>query len=191
MSEQPAGSQTLKFRMDPDLVDRIVSSWPSRPQEVARKTIGAFGDPDEATPSALLWHDRGFWKRTIVYRTQVRHNFPRPHVDVLEQFIDYRVPIDRLAELARFNGSVIVERTRGEMSARCDMEESNFLALNLADEIVIGERTAASARELYRQTTADLRAGKRSPYVTGLRFEVVRPTADPDVPLEQAESGSS
>ena len=37
-------------------------------------------------------------------------------------------------ELAAFDGAVIVERTKGEMSARCDREAANVLALNLVSE---------------------------------------------------------
>jgi hypothetical protein len=33
---------------------------------------------------------------------------------------------------------VIVERTKGELSARCEGEEANFLAINLAHQIVTG-----------------------------------------------------
>ncbi|MEX2153654.1 MAG: hypothetical protein WD825_09970 [Gemmatimonadaceae bacterium] len=56
------------------------------------------------------------------------HSFPKPHTDLLEQFIDYRVPVDKYDELAAYDGSVIVERTKGEISARCDKEAMNFLA---------------------------------------------------------------
>jgi hypothetical protein len=37
----------------------------------------------------------GLWKRTIVYRDEVPHNFPKPHTDVLEQFVDYKVPVGK------------------------------------------------------------------------------------------------
>lgn len=40
--------------------------------------------------------------RTIVYRDEVPHNFPKPHTDLLEQFIDYQVPPDKTDELARY-----------------------------------------------------------------------------------------
>jgi hypothetical protein len=33
----------------------------------------------------------------VLYRDEVPHNFPKPHTDVLEQFIDYRVPVDKCA----------------------------------------------------------------------------------------------
>jgi hypothetical protein len=48
--------------------------------------------------------------------------------------------------LAVFDGSVLVDRTKGEMSARCEGEAANFLALNLADEIVHGKKDVATAR---------------------------------------------
>lgn len=42
---------------------------------------------------------------------------------MLEQVIDYRVSPDKFDELARYDGRVIVKRTRGTMSARCDKQE--------------------------------------------------------------------
>jgi hypothetical protein len=42
--------------------------------------------------------------------------------------IDYRVPPEKFTELAIFDGSVIVERTADEVSARCHDEQANFLA---------------------------------------------------------------
>jgi hypothetical protein len=51
------------------------------------------------------------------------------------------VPPDKFDELAEYDGSVIVERTKGEIAARCDLEGANFLALNLAHEIVTGKRS--------------------------------------------------
>jgi hypothetical protein len=66
------------------------------------------------------------------------HNFPAPHTDSVESFIDYRVPVQKFTPLAEFDGSVIAERTAGEVSARCHDEQANFLALNLRDDIVTG-----------------------------------------------------
>lgn len=50
------------------------------------------------------------------------------------------VPPEKYEEVAGYDGSVIAERTKGELAARCDMEEANHVALNLAHEIVTGER---------------------------------------------------
>jgi hypothetical protein len=35
-----------------------------------------------------------------------------------------------------FDGSVTFDRTQGTIGARCDLEANNFLALNLANDIV-------------------------------------------------------
>ncbi|MDQ3477432.1 MAG: hypothetical protein M3492_14190 [Actinomycetota bacterium] len=39
------------------------------------------------------------------------------------------MPTEFCTPLAEFDGSVIVERTAGEVSARCHDEQANFLAL--------------------------------------------------------------
>ena len=57
------------------------------------------------------------------------------------------MPPEKFSELAKFDGSLIVERTAGEVSARCDMEATNFLALNMMHEIVSGKRTDEEARK--------------------------------------------
>jgi hypothetical protein len=170
-------------------VDQIIAAWPQTPQKVARETITKHGSPREATPSVLVWHGSGPWKRTILYRDEVPHEFPMKHTDVLEQFIDYRVPPDKFDELAAYDGSVIVERTKGEMSARCDKEEMNFLALNLANDIVTGKRSVEQAREFYAKTAKAFKEGRKDPYTQGLQFTVARGgTADPDKPLAMASA---
>lgn len=41
-----------------------------------------------------------------------------------------------------------VERTRGELAARCDKEEMNYLALNLANDIATGKVDVDEARRI-------------------------------------------
>ncbi len=77
------------------------------------------------------------------------HNFPAPRSGSVESFIDYRVPPNKFTPLAEFDGSVIVERTAGEVSARCHDEQANFLALNLMHDILTGARTVQEARDYY------------------------------------------
>jgi hypothetical protein len=43
-----------------------------------------------------------------------------PHAD-----IDYPVPVDKADELTRYDGSCLVDRTAGEVAARCDSEAAN------------------------------------------------------------------
>ncbi len=142
------------------------------PKKSAEQTIAAYGPPNEAMASRLIWYNNGPWKRTIVYRDEVLHNFPAPHTDVIEQFIDYQVPADKFSELAAFDGSVIVERTKGEVSARCDMEAANILAFNLMHDIVTGKHTAEKAREIYCEVTGAFVLNQSALYAEKLQFDV-------------------
>jgi hypothetical protein len=202
MSDQRDGRQSSEF----------IKSWPAKPQEAAQLMIKKYGRPDEATPSMLIWYHQGShgkmsgsdrssrsdtarsqnmrngagsspWKYTIVYREEVQHNFPKPHTDFLEQAIDYRVPPDKFDELAQYDGSVIAERTKGELAARCDKEELNFLALNLANDVCTGKLSPDEARKQYAEIAAAFMKKEPRPYTQGLRFDAKGTNggaADPD-----------
>jgi hypothetical protein len=66
------------------------------------------------------------------------------------------------------------------VSARCHDEEANNLALNLAHDIVTGEKTVDEARAYYAKEFLDYRRGLPTPYMDELRFEPRRDTPDPD-----------
>jgi hypothetical protein len=159
----------------------IISRWPGESREAAQLVIEKYGEPDELTDARLTWRHPGPWKRIVATKAFFDHNFPAPHIDAVESVIDYRVPPDKFSDLAAFDGSVIVERTAGEVSARCHDEEANFLALNLMHDIVTGEKSVEQAREYYAREFTDYRRGKPTPYMEKLRF---RPAdgdaADPD-----------
>jgi len=166
--------------MDRQLVERIIRDWPMDSRNAARSMLEKYGAPDEAALSLLLWNNNGSWKRTIVYKDEVEHSFPRPHKDVIEQFVDSRVPVDKADELLRFDGSLRIDRTRGELACRSDREEHNVLALNLADEIVRGERTVEDARGFFARTVAGTAAGRVSDFVDSLKFNILPGTSDAD-----------
>ncbi len=118
---------------------------------------------------------------TILYKEEVPHDFPKPHTDLLEQFINYKVPVGKFDEPAKYDGSVIIERTKGEISARCDKEEMNFLALNLAHDVATGKKTVQQARDYYVKAVKDFMKGQKDIYVQGLQFSPGTNTGDPDV----------
>lgn len=163
-----------------------LEGWPAASREAIADMTAKYGRPNEMTPTMAVWHNNGPWKRTIVYRTEVPHSFPMQHPDVMQQFVDYRVPTDRYDDLAMYDGSVVVERTNGEMSARCDKEGANFLALNLAQEIATGRRTAEDARRMYAEQIMAMKAGRPAPYTERLLFTPMRGTSmDPDRPASR------
>ena len=129
-----------------------------------------YGAPMHLNEHMALWGQTGQWKRTVVYNYEVNHQFPGPHTDVMQQWVNYRAPADKYSDLARYDGSVVPERTNGEISARCDKEAANFLALNLAHEIVTGKRSADDARKMYGEQIMKMKAGESAPYTERLMF---------------------
>jgi len=165
-------------------LDEISRGWPKTAREALETTIKKYGQPAEYSASQAIWYNNGPWKKTVVQREEVQHDFPEQHNDVLEQFIDYRVPSDKYDDLAKFDGSVIVERTKGVISARCAGEEMNFVALNLANDIVTDVRTVEDARQEYIHLYQAYHEGKKSPSTQGLLFKVPHGnTGDPDVTM--------
>lgn len=171
---QSSGSQSMSLQGKPDqaMAMKMIGGWPETATKAAKETIQKYGPPNEATPTRLIWFNNGPWKRTIVYKDEVQHDFPMPHKDVLEQVINYEVPPEKFDELAKYDGSVIVERTKGEISARCDKEEANFLALNLANDVVQGKRSVDEARQFYGKMMQAMMSGEKPEYTQGLQFKV-------------------
>lgn len=160
---------------------QIIEAWPEESREAAQLVIKSYGEPDEATATQLIWNNPGPWKRIVASKMFYNHNFPAPHIDAVESVVDYHVPPEKTSPLAEFDGSVIVERTAGEVSARCHDEQANFLALNLMHDIVTGAKTVQEARSYYAKEFADYRRKQPTPYMRQLRFTPGHEdTPDPD-----------
>ncbi|HAM36154.1 MAG TPA: hypothetical protein DEB40_02505 [Elusimicrobia bacterium] len=148
----------------------LIKDWPAASQYIARVMIEKYGQPGDFNDHALVWRNNGPWKRTIVYRTAPKSASDGMQDSVLEQTVHYRVPLSKFEELSRFDSRVVANRSRNELASISDSEKMNFLALNLADEIVIGWRNAAEARFLHDQVSKLAQSGKSSPYLEGLQF---------------------
>ena len=161
----------------------VLAAWPMKQRETATMLIGKYGNPHVVGDRMLVWLDTGPFTKTVLMRDAAPHDFPMPHVDYLTQTVLYRVPADKVDDLFEYDGSVWAHRTRGELSAQCDLEAMNFLALNLAHDIASGRRAVADARAFYARTAMEFKQGNRSsPYVTGLMFRSGANAADPDKP---------
>lgn len=167
-----AAEKATKTITDIDMVQTIINDWNAMSKKSATLTIEQYGPPNEAISSRLIWYNNGPWKRTIVYRDEIPHDFPQPHTDVIENFINYKVPTEMFSELAKFDGSVIAERTKGEVSSRCDMEAANILALNLMNDIVTGKLNVEKARDVYCEVTSAYMMNRPAPYAEALQFDI-------------------
>ena len=172
-------------------IEDVISRWPGEPRESAERLIKEYGPPDEFSESRLMWHNtKDGWKRTILTNAPVEHHFPDTHNDFLKQVIDYRVPLHRFTDLAAFDGSITVDRTKGEMAATCGGTSMNFVAINLAHDVVTGLRSVEAARREYTRLYQAHKNGEQPDYAKGFQFELPKGnTADPDVKTLSASAG--
>ena len=166
--------------MNQPTASETTATWPEESREAAQLVVEKYGEPQEVSASLLLWHRPGPWKRMVATKDFDAHSFPAPHNDSVQSVLDYHVPPDAVTALAHFDGSVVVDRTRGEISARCHDEEANNLALNLAHDVVTGAKTVDEARAYYAKEFTDYRRGKPTPYMDELRVPADPGAADPD-----------
>lgn len=159
----------------------MIQDWPDASQTAAKEMMRKYGQPDEVTRNRLIWHDNGIWERTTVNREPTRHLFPKPHDDVLEQVVHFEIDPEFVDELVAYDGSVYVDRTRGELSARCDQEAANLIALNLAEEIARGDKSVDEARRDYARHVMAMMRGEPTRYAQTLMFDPdPARAADPD-----------
>lgn len=174
--------------VDVEHFHKVIDQWPPTSNTAAQNTFNFYGPPNEITPSRILWYNNGPWKRTIAFRDEVPHDFPEPHTDVLEQFIDYHVPAEKVGDVALFEGSIVIDRTKGEVSVHCDNEGANTLSLNMMHEIVTGKRTPEDARKFIAKEIVEYMMNRPAPYAENFQFELpVGEQWDPDNTVVQDE----
>lgn len=160
----------------------VVQDWPEVAQKTAKTMIDKYGEPDGVTEDRIHWNEAGDWGLTIVQKEEIEHNFPMPHKDVLYQEIKYDTEPEIFTKIAEYDGSVIMERTKGTMAARCDKEAANYLAINLAHEVAEGEKSVEEARDFYAESIKKMvTEGESSEYLEGFIFDLPDEAADPDL----------
>ncbi len=170
-SAAPNPALSAMKEADRAAVEKILADWPNRPKLGAQQMLEKYGVPQEATSEQLIWHNQGPYKLITVTKAEHHHDFPKPHMDYMEHTINYAVPAEKAEALSAYDGSLTFDRTKGEMSARCDLEGHNILTLNLAHDIVTGKLNAEQAREEFgKHVVADMK-GKNPAYVTELQFK--------------------
>jgi len=166
---------------------RNLKDWPVERQVLAAHLVTRYGEPQEIGARSLTWYDNGPWKRTILYKEGDLHRFALPHRDVLWQTINYKVPLDKVLALMTYDGSILIDRTRGELTAHCDSEETNTLILNIAHTLITGENTVEQAMAYHAQVIEGLRIHEPEEYPQKLLFKAPKTNATSADPAEEAE----
>ena len=162
------------------MMNADVSNWPEAAASAVEEITAKYGKPDGITVDELFWLKKGVWKKICVSKMESTHNFPIAHTDMMQTTISYIVPADKMDDLGKFDGSVTFDRTQGTMSARCDKEANNFLALNLAHDIITNKKTVVQARKAYGDIIKLKMKGGNPLYMAKLTFTPKSNTADPD-----------
>lgn len=157
-----------------------VSNWPEASKMAVDEITAKYGKPDGVTEDELIWIKKGVWKKICVNKLESKHSFPIEHTDMMQTTISYNVPEDKMDDLGKFDGSVTFDRTQGTMSARCDKEANNILALNLANDIITNKKTVAEARKAYGDIIKVKMKGGNPTYMVKLTFAAKSNTEDPD-----------
>ncbi len=166
-----AGPAGAKQATDRGSIDKIVAGWAEGPRLGANQMLAKYGLPQEATSEQLIWHKPGPFKRITVFNLETPHDFPLPHIDYMEHTITYDVPQDKVGDLIAFDASSTINRTVGEVSARCDLEGHNILTLNLNHDIVTGKKSVEAARQAFGEIVGQDVKGERPAYVEALQFK--------------------
>jgi hypothetical protein len=160
-----------------------LAGWPEGTRRLGAQLMTRYGAPTEVTPRQVTWMNSGQWVRTTLYKEGATQNFAAPHRNVLEQAVLYKVPIDKLTALAQFNRSLMADLARGELVSSADSEEINFLAINVADDVVKGQRSADEARIYFAQLVRAKMIKEPEKELQKLKFapaKTSKETADPD-----------
>jgi hypothetical protein len=156
------------------------SSWPVASRMAVKEITEKYGKPDGVTAEEFIWLNKGVWKKICITKSESKHSFPIEHTDMMTTVINYKVPHDKMDDLGKFDGSVTFDRTQGTLSARCDQEGNNLLAINLANDIITGKKTVDQARTAYGNIVKEKMSGANPAYMQKLSFTTETNTTDPD-----------
>jgi hypothetical protein len=159
----------------------MTKGWPESSVIAAREMIMKYGDPQETTSDSLIWRNIAPFKKIIVHREVYSHYFPLLHRNSLEHVVDYRAPTGKIDDVWRYNGSIVLNQTKGEMSSYSENEAMNVLALNMAHKIMSGAMSSDAARITYGKETLSFLNGNKTAYTQVLNFGTQFNTADQGV----------
>jgi hypothetical protein len=131
-----------------------------------------YGVPDEVRYGRLVWHGKGPWKRIVVHDIRPAY-VEGDELGLVEQTVDYAMIPARGS--SGFPDGVAYDPRAGELTARSDREELNYLRVNLADDVARGRLTVPQARDSYARIVELDAAGKTSPDMHRLRLGEAAP----------------
>jgi hypothetical protein len=181
---ESAGVQTeSKNKEAVSRATNLTTGWPESSVAAAKEMVEKYGDPQETTSDSLIWRNVAPFKEIIVHKEVYSHRFPLLHQNALEHVVDYKAPVGKIDDVWRYNGSIVLNQTQGEMSSYAENEAMNILALNLAHQVMSGRMSSDAARVTFGKETMNYLNGNKTAYTQVLNFGSQFNTADQGVSI--------
>lgn len=156
----------------------LTEGWPASSTTAANEMVAKYGDPDEKTTNTLIWRNVAPFKEILVHKEVYSHRFPLLHKNSLQHVVNYKAPVEKIDDVWRYNGSVVLDRTKGQMSSYAENEAMNILALNLAHDVLAGRMNSDAARVTYGKETLNFLNGFKTAQTQVLSFGSQYQTSD-------------
>jgi hypothetical protein len=126
--------------MEPDkVVEKWTKEWADGPKKSVEELMKKHGPPTDGSSNMLIWQDKAPWKEIRVKNEEVKHDFPEEHKESCIFVIEQKVPPEKVGEIAKLNGSMMVDTTKGQTELRAENEQMAMLELNAANELIQGK----------------------------------------------------
>ena len=87
-------SASFSMPVSQEGLEKMTATWPEASKSAITSLTAKYGLPSAVTDDMVVWTSSAPFKRSVVFKEEVKHMFPIQHSDVLMQTVDYRVPLD-------------------------------------------------------------------------------------------------
>ena len=140
-------------------IDKVTAQWSPENKKMLSDLINKYGEPQEANEREVTWFNNGQWNKTILTTESGSA--------ILRQTANMTVPPESLGDLSTYSKNISVDQAQDQVTVANRKEELNFLALNLAKEVIEGRMSPFEARRQYSTLSSSL---NRSQFLEGLSF---------------------
>lgn len=128
------------YGFDTATIEEMLKYWNFEgPKETVMKLTYAFGPPKNISVYDAKWDYIQGFHGVCVKDEEIPHDFPDPHKDWLYSCRKLAVPPALYTPLAEVSGSILIDGTKGLVTARCQMLIKNAVTLGFVEDVVAGK----------------------------------------------------
>ena len=129
-----------KFLNEEKELEGILDTWEHKDAANYAKTlIKDYGAPDEYSENQMTWRNISQFDETTIKNESVPHSFPKPHRDYVYSTIKMQVPVELVPVFSYVTESILIDRLKNTVTARCGDIEANAITLGFVQDVVRGE----------------------------------------------------